>query len=222
MYAVIATGGKQYRVAEGDVIRVEKLPADAGAAVDFNDVLLVADGEQLAIGAPHVEGGKVTAKVNHHGRGQKIKVIKFKRRKQYLKHAGHRQDYTEVTITGISLMGGPARKEAEPKPAEKEPEKPAEPAAAAAEPTAEPAAAVEPEFLDGPKGEPDDLKKISGVGPKLEERLNSLGIYHFWQIAEFKKSDIDKVDDLLNFKGRVERDDWVKQATELAAGKESD
>ena len=102
MYAVIKTGGKQYRVSEGDTLRVETLTAEAGASVDFDGVLMVADGDNIKIGAPYIEGGKVTATVVGHGRGKKIEIIKFRRRKHYDKKTGHRQNYTELKITGIS------------------------------------------------------------------------------------------------------------------------
>ena len=103
MYAVIATGGKQYRVSEGDVIRIETLPAEENEEITFDKVLLVADGDDVNIGAPYVEGGKVSATVNGHGRGKKIEIIKFKRRKHHRKRMGHRQNFTEVKITGISV-----------------------------------------------------------------------------------------------------------------------
>ena len=102
MYAVIQTGGKQHRVSEGDTLKVEKLAADEGAAVELDKVLLVADGDDIKVGAPYVEGGKVTATVKSHGRGKKVNIVKFKRRKQHLKRQGHRQWYTELQITGIS------------------------------------------------------------------------------------------------------------------------
>ena len=102
MYAVIQTGGKQYRVAEGDNLKVEKLVAEEGATVELDRVLMVADGENVKVGKPYVEGGKVTATVKAHGRGAKVKIVKFRRRKQYLKRQGHRQWYTELTITGIN------------------------------------------------------------------------------------------------------------------------
>ena len=102
MYAVIQTGGKQYRVAEGDNLKVEKLVAEEGAIVELDRVLMVADGENVKVGKPYVEGGKVTATVKAHGRGAKVKIVKFRRRKQYLKRQGHRQWYTELTITGIN------------------------------------------------------------------------------------------------------------------------
>ncbi len=102
MYAIIATGGKQYRVAEGDLLRVEKLEAEVGSDVDFDQVLLVGDGDDVRVGAPLVEGGKVTATVESHGRGDKIRIIKFRRRKHHRKQMGHRQYYTAVRITGIA------------------------------------------------------------------------------------------------------------------------
>lgn len=102
MYAVIKTGGKQYRVAKGDKLKVEKLPVEAGSSVDINDVLMVGDGDKVTVGTPLVDGGKVTATVVSHGRGKKIEIVKFKRRKHYQKRTGHRQDYTELEITDIS------------------------------------------------------------------------------------------------------------------------
>jgi len=102
MYAVIQTGGKQYRVSEGDTVRVEKLAADEGATVELDKVLMVADGEDIKVGAPYVDGGKVTAKIKSHGRGKKVNIIKFKLRKHHLKRQGHRQWFTELEITGIN------------------------------------------------------------------------------------------------------------------------
>jgi len=102
MYAVIQTGGKQYRVSEGDKIKVEMLTADEGASVELDKVLMIADGDNVKVGAPYVEGGKVTATVQSHGRGKKVKIIKFRRRKHHMKRQGHRQWYTELQVTGIS------------------------------------------------------------------------------------------------------------------------
>lgn len=101
MYAVIETGGKQYRVAVGDVLRVEKLGVDTGGSVSLDKVLLIADGEQLRMGAPMLSGAVVTATVKAHGRADKIRIFKTRRRKHFRKHAGHRQDYTEIEITQI-------------------------------------------------------------------------------------------------------------------------
>ncbi len=102
MYAVIETGGKQYRVSEGDSLRVESLDAEQGDSIELDRVLLVADGKDVKIGKPTVDGARVTATVESHGRGKKIDVVKFKRRKGYLRRQGHRQNYTELKITGIA------------------------------------------------------------------------------------------------------------------------
>ncbi len=102
MYAVIESGGKQHRVQEGEILRLEKLEVATGENVDFDKVLLLANGDDLTVGAPYVEGGKVTAEVLSHGRGDKVRIIKFKRRKHHDKQMGHRQWFTEVKITGIS------------------------------------------------------------------------------------------------------------------------
>jgi large subunit ribosomal protein L21 len=102
MYAVIKTGGKQYRVADGEYLKIETLVADVGATVSFDQVLLVGEGESVKVGAPLVVGGVVTAEVLRHGRGDKIRIIKHRRRKHYHKEQGHRQNFTEVRITNIS------------------------------------------------------------------------------------------------------------------------
>ena len=101
MYAVIKSGGKQYKVTKGDTIQVEKLAVKEGATIKIKEVLLVADGEAVTVGTPLVKGATVSAKVKSQGRGPKIKILKFKRRKQYLKQNGHRQAFTELAITGI-------------------------------------------------------------------------------------------------------------------------
>ena len=101
MYAVFKTGGKQYRATTGDVIKVEKIEAEKGAQVELDQVLMVADGDDVKIGTPFLEGGKVTATVVDHGRHDKVKIIKFKRRKNHQKQMGHRQYFTQIEITGI-------------------------------------------------------------------------------------------------------------------------
>lgn len=101
MYAVIVTGGKQYRVAEGQKLRVEKLESQEGQVIEFNKVLMTGAGESVQVGAPYIKGGVVTAKVVSHGRGKKIRIIKFRRRKNSRKQMGHRQDFTEVKIEAI-------------------------------------------------------------------------------------------------------------------------
>jgi large subunit ribosomal protein L21 len=102
MYAVIATGGKQYRVENGTILKVEKLDAEPGATIEFGEVLLIGDGDSIQVGAPLLKGGKVTATVEKHGKGEKKVIVKFRRRKHYLRQGTHRQQFTQVKITGIS------------------------------------------------------------------------------------------------------------------------
>jgi large subunit ribosomal protein L21 len=101
MYAVIVSGGKQHRVKEGETLKLEKLEVETGSNIDFDRVLLIANGDDVKVGAPVVEGAKVTAEVVSHGRHDKIQIIKFRRRKHSMKRQGHRQWFTEVKITGI-------------------------------------------------------------------------------------------------------------------------
>ena len=210
MYAVIRTGGKQYRVAPDDVLKVEKVAGDEGEIIQFDEVLMVAGDGEPEVGAPTLDGASVAAEVVEQGRGKKIIVFKKKRRKNYRRKAGHRQHLTTVRITEI-LTGGKApskAKAAKPKPKKEE--------------KAEEKADAEISALfTAPEGQPDDLKKISGVGPVLEKKLNALGITQFEQIAAFSKDDIAKVDEVLNFKGRIERDDWLSQAEKLAKGEDA-
>ena len=102
MYAVIVSGGKQHRVKEGETLKLEKLEVETGSNIEFDRVLLIANGEDVKVGAPVVEGAKVTAEVVSHGRHDKIQIIKFRRRKHSRKTQGHRQSFTEIEITGIS------------------------------------------------------------------------------------------------------------------------
>lgn len=109
MYAVIESGGKQHKVIEGEVLRLEKLDAAAGESIQFDKVLMLADGDNLTLGAPYVEGGSVTAEVLDQGRADKVRIIKFRRRKHYRRQMGHRQYFTEVRITSID-SAKPAKK----------------------------------------------------------------------------------------------------------------
>ena len=103
MYAIIKTGGKQYRVTEGQILKIEKLADDVGQSVKFNDVLMISADDRLHFGSPYIQNTKVTATIVNHGRGSKINVIKFKRRKHHFKRQGHRQDFTAIKITNIAL-----------------------------------------------------------------------------------------------------------------------
>ncbi len=102
MYAVVKTGGKQYRVSQGDRLKVETLSAEAGEEISLDEVLMVGSGEDVTVGAPTIANATVSAKVVSHGRGKKVTIIKFRRRKHHRKQAGHRQNYTELEITGIN------------------------------------------------------------------------------------------------------------------------
>jgi large subunit ribosomal protein L21 len=102
MYAVIATGGKQYRVTKDGLVRVEKLDAEPGATVEFGEVLLIGEGSDVKVGSPTLRGGKVIGTVVRHGRGAKVSVVKFRRRKHYLRQKNHRQAFTEVKVTDIT------------------------------------------------------------------------------------------------------------------------
>ena len=121
-YAVFKTGGKQYRVQEGETLDVEKIDAEVGSEAKFEEVLLVNDGSNVTVGTPTVSGATVTAKVVDQGRGKKIKILKFKRRKHHMKTMGHRQDFTQIEITGIAASAPKkkvAKKAAAKKPAVK-------------------------------------------------------------------------------------------------------
>ncbi len=236
MHAIIRTGGKQYRVAEQDVIRIEKIVGDEGEVVLFGEVLAV--GREL--GTPVVSGASVAGRVIAQTRDGKIVILKKKRRKNYRRKQGHRQDLTIVRIEEI-LTGGrkpsAAKKKAAKKSAAKAPEAKAEPEApepkapktkAEAQPKAKapakakaapkakaPSGADAPAF-ERPEGEPDDLKKLPGVGPATEKKLNALGITTYAQIAALTAEEIAQVDAALKLKGKIEQDDWPALAKELA------
>ena len=246
MHAVIRTGGKQYRVAAQDVIRIEKIAGDEGEIVLFDQVLAV--GSEL--GTPMVSGASVAGRVIAQTRDGKIVVFKKKRRKNYRRKQGHRQDLTIVRIEEI-LTGGrkpaAAKKKAAkkgaakaPEPEAPEPEAPepegepkAEPDApetkapdteakaeapprAKAQPKAKAPSGADAPVFERPEGEPDDLKKLPGVGPATEKKLNALGIATYAQIAAFTAEEIATVDAALKLKGKIEADDWPALAKELA------
>ena len=146
MYAVIKTGGKQYRVREGDTLRVEKLAAEEGAKVQFDQVLMVGEGNNVKVGTPLLAGSQVSATVISQGRGEKIKVVKFKRRKNYLRRKGHRQAFTEVEITRIggAAKAAAAKSEAKSTPEPKAESKAKKEAKTEAKPRAEPKAKAAP------------------------------------------------------------------------------
>lgn len=203
MYAVIKTGGKQYRVAVGDKLNVESLKAEEGDKVVLDHVLMIGDGAKVEVGTPTLDK-TVEATVVSNGRGKKLRIVKFRRRQNSRTRTGHRQNYTEIEITSIGGKA-PSKKAA--------PEKAAAPKKKVA-PKAEKKPAPKTKAAEGA----DDLSKISGVGPVIVGKLEKLGITTFQQIADFKADDIARIDEELNFKGRIERDDWVKQAKEFLEG----
>ena len=203
MYAVIKTGGKQYRVAANDKISIEKLDGAAGDQVTFTDVLMVGNGGTVEIGAPFVAGATVVAEIAKQEKSDTVYIFKKRRRKHYRRRNGHRQLLTSVTITEI-LTGG-AKPAAKPK-AEKKAEAKAAPAA---QPLAAPAG----------DGKSDDISLIGGVGPKMEKGLRELGYNTFASIAAMTAEEVEKVEAHLKQKGRMAREEWIEQAKELAAGK---
>ncbi|MCP4819538.1 MAG: 50S ribosomal protein L21 [Shimia sp.] len=214
MFAVLKTGGKQYKVQAGDILRVEKLAADAGEKIQFNDVLMVG-GDKTVVGAPFVEGAAVQADVIDQIKGEKlIKFVKRRRKHSSKRTVGHRQKLTLVRITDILASG-----------ADKSGVKAAigsgsvaavATAAAAPKKAAPKKAAPKAEAkAEAPAGA-DDLKKLSGVGPALEKKLLAAGVTTFAQIASWGEADIAEFDEKLSFKGRIEREGWVEQAKELA------
>lgn len=210
MFAVIKTGGKQYKVAANDLVRVEKLAGEAGDAITFENVLMVGAGADVTLGAPLVKGAVVAGELVEQFRDKKVIVFKKKRRQGYRRKNGHRQELSLVRITEILTDGAKpsGKKAAAPKKAAKAEDKPAEAKPAKAEKAAAPAA----EFKD-------DIKLIGGVGPALEKKLVAAGITSLTQIAKWKAADIAKLDEELDLRGRIERDEWVDQAKDLIAGK---
>ncbi|MEL6682278.1 MAG: 50S ribosomal protein L21 [Pseudomonadota bacterium] len=228
MFAVLKTGGKQYKVASGDVLRVEKLAAQAGDKVQFNDVLMVGN----TVGTPLVEGAGVQAEVIDQIKGEKtINFVKRRRKHSSARKKGHRQQLTLVRISDIlekgadksgvmaavSGAGVVAAVAAKPAPKKAAPKK-AEPKAEAPKAEKPKAAKAKPAPKAKADAGADDLTKISGVGPVIVKKLHALGVTTFAQIAAWTPEDIAAMDEKLNFKGRIERDEWLKQAAELAKG----
>ena len=192
MYAVVKTGGKQYRVAKDDVLKIERLPGEEGDVITLDEVLMIGEGASVTVGAPLVAGAAVAAEIVEQARGPKIVIFKKRRRQNYRRKKGHRQLLTVVRVTDILTNGA----------------KPSAKKAAAKKPAAKPAA----EFVD-------DVSLIGGVGPKLKEKLAGYGVTSLKAIAAMSDADVAKMDEALDLKGRATRDEWVDQAKELVAGK---
>lgn len=210
MFAVIKTGGKQYRVAANDVLTIEKLEGAAGDSVEFTEILMVGEGAGATVGTPFVEGAMVVAEVVEQGRARKVLAFKKRRRQNSKRIRGHRQHQTVVKITDI-LTGGakPSKKAA----AKKEAAPKAE-AKAAAPAKTEAAAAAAPLFT-APAGEPDNLTKIKGIGPVAAGQLAEQGITTFAQVAALSDADITRIDEAMPFSAE-QISDWREQAKALA------
>ncbi|GAA6175390.1 50S ribosomal protein L21 [Sulfitobacter pacificus] len=244
MFAVIKTGGKQYKVASGDMLRVERIAANAGETVQFNEVLMLG-GDKPQVGAPLIEDAAVQAEVVDQIKGEKvINFVKRRRKHSSKRTKGHRQKLTLIKIGDIlatgagkskvmaavgtgsvsaaavaAITGKFADEAAKPAKAKKAAApKAAKKAApkADAEPKAEKKAA--PKKAAAKKSDGDDLSEISGVGPVIVGKLHAEGITTFAQIAAWTDADVEAIEEKLSFKGRVGREDWIAQAKELAKG----
>lgn len=227
MFAVLKTGGKQYKVQAGDVVRVERLAAEAGETVQFNDILMLG-GDTPSVGSPMITGAAVQATVIDQIKGEKlIHYVKRRRKHSSQRTKGHRQKLTLIRVTEILASGADktgvkaaigtgslsAADKAAMAPASNKGAAPKVVVAAAAKPAAPKAAKAAVAAAGG-----DDLKKLSGVGPALEKKLHEAGVTSFAQIAAWGDDDIAAFDEKLNFKGRIEREGWVDQAKALIAG----
>ena len=238
MFAVLKTGGKQYRVSSGDTLRVEKLAADAGETVQFNHVLMLG-GDTPTVGAPFISGAAVQAEVLDQIKGEKVIHFVKRRRKHGSKRTkGHRQQLTLLRVTEILASGAEKsgvkeavgasilpREKADGRYAKNRTEQ-AEMAKRVKNDQAEEKSA-KPAKTEEKKAAPkkaakadagDDLKQLSGVGPALEKKLNDAGVTTFAQIAAWTDEDVAAMDEKLSFKGRIEREGWIEQAKELAKG----
>lgn len=228
MFAVIKTGGKQYKVQSGDMLRVERIAANAGETVQFNEVLMLG-GDSPVLGAPMVKDAGVQAEVVDQIKGEKvINFVKRRRKHSSKRTKGHRQKLTLIKITDILSSGadksgvsaavgtgsvsasavaaitGKTDDAAQIKKAKKAKATKAAPKAEKADKMSDAGA--------------DDLKALSGVGPALEKKLHEAGITSFAQIAAWTEADIAEVDEKLSFKGRIQREGWVEQAKEKTKG----
>ena len=222
MFAVLKTGGKQYKVQAGDVLRVEKLAADAGEKIQFNEILMVGG----TVGMPMVDDAGVQAEVIDQIKGDKvINFVKRRRKHSSKRTKGHRQKLTLIRVTdilekgagksGVKAAVGGAGFVAAAAVAEK-PAKKAAPKKEAAPKVEAKKAAPKKAAAKAEGG--DDLKQLSGVGPALEKKLHEAGVTTFAQIAAWNDEDVAAMDEKLSFKGRIEREGWIEQAKELAKG----
>jgi large subunit ribosomal protein L21 len=212
MFAVIKTGGKQYRVAANDVLKIEKLEAQVGEIVQIGAVLAYGEGDKVTFGAPFVDGASVAAEVVEQGKSRTVIAFKKRRRQNSRRKIGHRQLLTTVRISEILTDGAKPSKKAAAK-AETKTEAKADAAPKAAKEEAAPAAAAP--LFKAPKGKADDLTVIKGIGPVAAKDLNEQGITTFAQLAALTDADADKIDAAMPFSADQIKD-WREQAKELA------
>ncbi len=222
MYAVIKTGGKQYKVAEGDRLVVEKIDGEAGDQVVFGEVLMLGGEKSVTVGNPLVDGAQVIGELVEVRKGEKVIVFKKRRRQNYRRTKGHRQWEAFVAISEIVLPGAKPKTAAKAKAEEAAPAKAAPKTAAAPKAAAKPAAKAEkPAAKAAPKAKAanDDLTQLNGVGPAFAKKLNAAGVTGFAQVAAWKAADLDALDaEIPGIKAKAETGDWIKQAKELAKG----
>ncbi|MBZ9711582.1 50S ribosomal protein L21 [Mesorhizobium sp. B2-1-8] len=220
MFAVIKTGGKQYRVAANDLLKIEKVEANVGDIVEIGHVLAHGEGENVTFGAPFVDGALVTAEVVEQGKNRTVIAFKKRRRQNSRRKIGHRQLLTTVRISEILLGGAkPAKKAAVKAEAKAEAAAEAAPKEAKAKKDAPKeeakAEAVAAPLFKAPKGEPDDLTVIKGIGPVAAKDLAEQGIITFAQLAKLSDKDVAKIDEHMPFSADQIKD-WREQAKELA------
>ena len=220
MYAVIKTGGKQYRVSAGEKLKIEQIPADIGATITFNEVLAVGAGADLVFGAPLVSGAKVDATVVSHGRGDKVTIFKMRRRKHYQRHGGHRQNYTEVFFSAIFGAGGAELAKADMPVVVPYVAGATAPAAAVATVKAAPAKKTAKVKVRGKKRDgSDDLELIEGVGPKVASLLVDAGINTFDALSKATVQSVQAVLDAGGSKFNMAKPEtWAEQASLAAKG----
>ncbi|UUP17521.1 50S ribosomal protein L21 [Nitratireductor thuwali] len=214
MFAVIKTGGKQYRVSANDLLEVEKVSGEPGDIIQFGDVLIVGEGEDVTLGVPFVDGASVAAEVVEQGRGKKVIAFKKRRRQNSRRKRGHRQLLTTVRISEILTGGAKPSKKAAAKPAAKAESKKDGEKAAPKKAEAKAEATTAPLFT-APAGEPDDLTKIKGIGPVAAGQLQEQGIATYAQIAGLSDDDVARIDEAMPFSADQIKD-WREQAKELA------
>jgi len=245
MYAIVEIAGHQFKVEKDQRVFVNRLATEEGKEVSFDNVLLIADGDNITVGAPAITGALVGAKVLKHLKGDKVIVFKKKRRKGYRVKNGHRQSLTEIVIESIAASGGKkAEKTEKAKPAKAEKTVKAEKAAPAKKQASKKEVEVSDNLVTRAehraedaniemnidkvlhsigtalKADADDLKEINGIGPAYEERLNEVGIYTYEQISKLKAADREQLSGIDGItREKIETEEWVKQAKALLKDK---